>query len=610
MTKVRNDASGSRPLLAVRGRRAAIACAVALVGGCLSPGRSEPAPSPVAATPDTTSTCPASAPDRCAIASPYQRAPGELGAAPHRVNLLDIGDDALLLRIHLIRAARESIDLQQFIWTFDRTGHLLFRELVRAARRGVQVRILGDHLATIRSASEMASAVLAHENLVIRVYNPTIERVEASSAALLWSGLTRFSLLNQRMHNKLLVIDGHIGLVGGRNHEDRYFDRDLEYAWLDRDIVVVGPVVREMESSFQSYWNSELAVPAERLLDVRERLAGGRAPRFDTDRAFPAGWEPLDRDASSYGEIRRRFWDRAFPIGGRVAFFADPPGKRARREPATVAPVRSGIIAVAREARETLVIETPYLVLSRDAVRALKRLRRRRPGLRIIASTNSLAATDHFMVYAITFKQKRMLLETLDFRIFELKPDPTDAAALIPRYPELAALAGGRDPREREVPVAGEGPVVGLHGKSLVVDERIALVGSHNFDPRSVEFDTQVAVAVWDERFARFLRARILRNTAPGNSWVVGKQREIPVWSFWAGVVARVSRALPVGDVWPFRYSACFALREGRAPVDAQHPDFYEHYENVGQFPTVELSPKAIQTRIFSALGGFATPLL
>ena len=158
--------------------------------------------------------------------------------------------------------------------------------------------------------------------------------------------------------------------------------------------------------------------------------------------------------------------------------------------------------------------------------------------------------------------------------------------------------------------MTAEGPIIGLHGKSIVVDDRIALVGSHNFDPRSAIFDTQANVAIWDREVARALKANILRDTEPQNSWVVARQREVPVVSFFAGILESISRALPVLDLWPFQYSANFELREGEEPVPPDHPSFYERYDNVGQFPEVDRPLTVIQTMLVRAMGGFATPAM
>jgi hypothetical protein len=96
----------------------------------------------------------------------------------------------------------------------------------------------------------------------------------------------------------------------------------------------------------------------------------------------------------------------------------------------------------------------------------------------------------------------------------------------------------------------------------------------------------------------------------PENSWVIAPNKKIPVLSFFSGMIASVSRSLPVLDIWPFRYSSSFQLRLGKPAVAINHKDFYDNYINLGSFPDVNLSSKQIQTIIISAFAGFAEPVM
>lgn len=210
-------------------------------------------------------------------------------------------------------------------------------------------------------------------------------------------------------------------------------------------------------------------------------------------------------------------------------------------------------------------------------------------------------------------KQIKRILKKLKFHVFEFKPEPGDVREMVPRYDLLLREETEhkiREGTEERMTVKVQGPVIGLHAKSIVVDDRIAFVGSHNFDPRSGSYDTQLAVAIWDRDVALALKSNIMRDTEPQNSWINAKQQKVPVISFFSGILENISRALPIFDIWPFKYSACFELNEGEEPVPPDHPEFYERYKNVGQFPDVEGPGKGIQTRLFSSMGGFATPLL
>ena len=473
---------------------------------------------------------------------------------------------------------------------------------------------MSDQLSTLSDAKLMASMVMAHRNLEFKIYNPTFGQLETSYVELAAGGLL-LSGVNRRMHNKLMVVDEEIAILGGRNHEDRYFDLDPSYDFKDRDVFVVGPAVADMVYSFREFWAYDYSVPAQYLRDVGRRLESGEYPVFEVEVPPPAALREIASNASDERLIRETFMAPAFRVTGRVEFHADAPGKPDEAAgPDPDRPIKSsyrGILDLGKEASEELIVQTPYLLLRDEAAQQLKQLRKARPGLRIVASTNSLASIDHFIAYSIMIKQRTRLLRALGFRVFEFKPLPGDVREMVPRYDRLLEEAGEHPPASPDrMPVTAEGPIIGLHGKSIVVDDRIALVGSHNFDPRSAIFDTQANVAIWDREVARALKANILRDTEPQNSWVVARQREVPVVSFFAGILESISRALPVLDLWPFQYSANFELREGEEPVPPDHPSFYERYDNVGQFPEVDRPLTVIQTMLVRAMGGFATPAM
>ncbi len=193
----------------------------------------------------TTITC--DRPDACALSSPFhalaERALGESrpNAPVHFVELLDRGEDSLLLRIHLIRAATRSIDVQTYIFEEDDAGFLMLDELVKAARRGVKVRVIVDQLFSLDDIELLAQLARAHVNFELRVYNPTFHKASTPPLEFAMGILCCFAEFNQRMHNKILLIDGKIGITGGRNYQNRYFDWDDEFDYRDRDVLVAGP---------------------------------------------------------------------------------------------------------------------------------------------------------------------------------------------------------------------------------------------------------------------------------------------------------------------------------------------------------------------------------
>ncbi|HSX61492.1 MAG TPA: phospholipase D-like domain-containing protein, partial [Tahibacter sp.] len=289
----------------------------------------------------------------------------------------------------------------------------------------------------------------------------------------------------------------------------------------------------------------------------------------------------------------------------KVDYFSDSPNKPLEPEnPADKALTRL-IVDLLGGARREIVLQTPYLVISRPARRVFRDLRERVPDLRVIVSTNSLAATDAFYVYALSHKYKKRYIKHLGFEIHEFKPFPGDAPQMIQDY---VALGGARaNPPQGDFTPApvGEnhGPRIGLHAKSIVIDGRISLIGSHNFDPRSDNYNTESGFIIHDEPFAQALRASVLRDTEPQNAWVIARRPRPLLVERVNNAINDFSTALPLFDFWPFRYATSFELKPGCEPLRTNDPRFYECYEAVGDFPGVNLPLKSIYTRIVTAFG-------
>ena len=211
------------------------------------------------------------------------------------------GRKALVARLALADLAERSLDLQYFIWDADVSGHLLADRIIRAADRGVRVRVLLDDLSIVDRDTAIAQ-LSAHPNIEIRAFNPFRTRGNR------WTDfLTDPSRVNRRSHNKLMIADNAIAIVGGRNIADHYFGVHGESNYRDLDTVAVGPVVRDASAVFDDFWNSAFAVPYAAFVDTPPTRAECRRrdrgdAREDGERAAPVphrrrGGRPHGRDA-------------------------------------------------------------------------------------------------------------------------------------------------------------------------------------------------------------------------------------------------------------------------------------------------------------------------
>ena len=591
-------------------------CAFALVlAGCapLSTKRIQRANNIVAMTADSRSDC--DKPDHCAEPSPFLAqadnaiAASKPGAPRNTVTLLNIGQNALAARINLIRAAQKSIDIQTYIWSKDDTGMLVLDELVKAARRGVKVRILADQLGSLNDPQLLSRLARASDNLHIKLYNPTFDSAHSNYVEYAASVLCCFRKFNQRMHNKLFLVDDKVGVVGGRNYANEYYDWDPQMDFLDRDVLVAGIAGQQMEKSFGIFWHNSRAVPLTHLKDVNTDIL---AHPFDSEPWTEPRFADPQRVAATRTEAENPEWlaenllDHSLNVG-LVDYFYDLPSKAEAVHGPDSRELTRDLMKMISGAQGQIVLQTPYLVLTKRAGTLFKTLQKKQPPVQVIVSTNSLASTDALGVYALSYKHHKKYLVDYGFQIHELMPHPADADEMLGDYNRLSGFGsesssphrGGRAPIESGSP----GPRISLHAKSLVVDGRVAMVGSHNFDPRSAHYNTEGGVIVDDPAFAQQLRAAILRDASPQNAWLVAPRHPIPIIGDVSQAIGDVSRALPIFDIWPWAYATDYQLKPGCQPVPATDPDFLKCWKPVGDFPEVNLSLTAIITRFITAFG-------
>lgn len=590
-------------------------------------GRAEPLPPPEVAGPRAFRTraaarLPAQALDPesplhdAASAALRLMAQGGDPALGNQVAILDHGDDALLARIHLIRAARHSIKIQTFIWRNDETGRLFLFELLAAARRGVKVQVLADHIASMRDVGLVAWLVGADPNFELRHYRPPAGHLAPNLLLESWDFILP-NRTNQRMHNKLLLVDDAVFITGGRNVQNTYYNLSPGLNFRDRDVLVAGPMAAYAAASFDEYWRYEESVPSAALKDVARAIREGQLTPLSsaTQIAAPDFFAPLEAALADPALVRARLAEALRPAA-RLLYAADPPGKVARVYTAW----RRGTLArqleeVMAGARSELLLQTPYLILDGGMLKLFRDLRAERGDVRVALSSNSYGSTDDPLTYAANFKLRKAYLEDARLFIYEFMPRPAIFAELLPRADRLTGRAPSPDEPVRGSGASdgGAGPFLCVHAKGFVVDRRVAFVGSYNFDPRSIAWNTEAGVLIEDEGVAGELARLIARDIEPANSWVVARRRaarsDADV-ARTAGLDTRADRAIK--DLWAAKHTSSFRLRAGEAPALPETPPFYERYHDEGPFPGADEATalKQILTHLGGALADLLMPLL
>jgi putative cardiolipin synthase len=399
------------------------------------------------------------------------------------------GRDAFTLRVGLADIAERSLDLQYYIWESDTTGKILAAKLVAAANRGVHVRILIDDN-NFQDRDFGTAALDLHPNIEIRAFNPFANR---GTHAL--DFLTSFSRVNQRMHNKVMIADATVAVVGGRNIGDHYFGVNEKANFRDLDLAAVGPIVANVASSFDTYWNSVQAYPIAALHE--EKYTPEDIERITTDvkqelAEHPYPW-PVDQEIDKLIEDINRVAADIVWADGRV--LVDDPGKLASGGSEVV---KHSLIEWLNSTQKELLIESAYFVPRMPSVRGLGAAIDR--GVKVRVLTNSLASNDVAAAHAGYEKfRDDMLEEGVD--IFELRPD----AGLVRKE---WSIVGGRS-------------IAALHTKAIVVDRQSTFVGSFNLDPRSANINTEIGLLVDSPELASQVAAYMDEGVEPDNAYHV-----------------------------------------------------------------------------------------
>jgi putative cardiolipin synthase len=410
------------------------------------------------------------------------RHPGETGLRLVTDNL-----EAFAIRRDAMAAAGRSLDVQYYYWKADFTGRLLCHELLRAADRGVRVRVLLDDINSVGFDSTYL-ALDSHPAIAIRMFNPSRSRKRALRRGL--ELILKYFTATRRMHNKCLIADGRVAIIGGRNIGDEYFDAATQANFLDADLLAAGAAVGDAAAIFDSYWNSDAALPIRELHRIRKPRLGKLRSRLAVNSGTAKAARYLAASAASMESVDGPRWLAGLHWSGRVEVVADPPAKADGL--AREAWLSRRIDALLRKAHHDIRIVSPYFIPGTAGSATLRGLAA--SGCDIAILTNSLAATDVLAVHGAYARYRRTLLAA-GVRLYELK-------AIRRRK---ASLFGSR--------------TASLHTKAFLVDRRLGFVGSFNLDPRSASINTEMGVIFEDEVLAAELLRIFDAQIDPDNSY-------------------------------------------------------------------------------------------
>jgi len=423
--------------------------------------------------------------------------PAESGFA-----LIRKGRPAFTDRIAMTALAEKSLDLQYYIWEADTTGRILSLQLIEAADRGVRVRVLIDDN-NIAGRDSPIAALDAHPNIEIRIFNPFAHR-----GSRLFGYLTDFNRLNHRMHNKVIIADNALAIVGGRNIGNHYFGVHTDANFRDLDIAAAGPIVRDLSNVFDHFWNGQWSYPISTLVDRTHskddlRSAVANMQTLIQEEEYPY---PLNQDVAQLTGQMRKVRDSFIWARGEVVW--DDPGAMHNGKGASI--IHEKLYQKFQTLKNELLVESAYFVAGERGVHAAYKLKERGVNVRIL--TNSLASNDVVAAHSGYAKYRKSLIEE-GVDLYELRPD-----SISPTVMEKKSISGGQSK-------------AALHTKAIVFDRESIFVGSFNLDPRSANINTEMGLYVEDTELARQLAVYMDEGVQPNNAYhVMLDENEKVVW--------------------------------------------------------------------------------
>ncbi len=401
--------------------------------------------------------------------------PGQSG-----FHLLKNGLDAFVARAALARHSQRSLDVQYYLYHDDLVGRLFTEELLKAADRGVRVRLLVDDMDL--SGRDLGAVIMDnHPNIEVRIFNPFSRKTGRPSQFI-----TRMGSVTRRMHNKSFTVDNQVAILGGRNIGDEYFDADPHLAFTDLDVMAIGPVAKQVSSAFDLYWNSELAYPAtvlrgkpptaEEVETIRKELNDYVAKQADSVYLSAL----FDSDLAH--EIREK---RVSYIWGDGEVFYDEPEKILADNKEKEYHLAPQLAHYFTGVQDELIIFSPYFVPGKAGTKMLTQLAER--GVRVRILTNSLASNDVGLVHAGYARYRKKLLRG-GVELYEMNKKLTRK-------------------QRKEKKGTGGSSKASLHAKSFVFDRKRVFIGSLNLDPRAVIHNTEIGVVITSDKIGMEMAA-------------------------------------------------------------------------------------------------------
>ncbi len=392
-------------------------------------------------------------------------------ALAERACIIEDNEEALYERLRMIAQAKERVILSTFEFRSDESGKDVLAALLAAAKRGVKIQILADGATAFLRMDRNAYfyALAASENVEIKIYN----RVNLLKP---WKSMGR-------LHDKYVIVDDWLYLLGGRNTYD-YFLGDNGYKNYDRDVLVYSGASKEkddkgdgslcqLEAYFASVWElEECSVFSCKDMEQAQTARRELESRFEKLKKE----YPFLLEKSDYREM-------TFEVN-KITLLSNPIHVYAK-EPTLF----YSLTEIMKSAKGSVMIHTPYIICNDWMYESFREVCDGNPNTSLF--TNSAANNGNPFGASDYLKNKGRLLDT-GLTVYEYE--------------------GG----------------VSYHGKSILMGERLSAVGSFNMDMRSAYLDTELMLVIDSKGLNQQLRENMQAYEAQAAKAIDEKEYEIP----------------------------------------------------------------------------------
>ncbi len=390
----------------------------------------------------------------------------------HEIKLLNNGLASLEERLQMIERAEISIDIEYFIYRVDKSAQLFTNALIKKSREGVKVRLLLDYFMVKSDLSPFYTHEMEQAGIAIKYFNTT-------ATLNLFKG-------QYRNHRKVLLIDGVEAMTGGRNIGDEYFDLDQRYNFLDRDILIKGEIVTDIQKTFNDIWNAKYSKQVAReempSIDDSRYQSEGMANEH-TFKQDLAAWsnkvykavtfvKPIDQNLEN--EIRakgRQLLAQEYTGACQSIVFNSEYSTIGKDNRKNNRIIKHDILKRIENANKSVLIDSPYFIVNNELTRALDKALSKNVAVKLL--TNSLNSTDAIYVYTVFDSMiKGWIKKGIETYIFKgHRPEG---------YKVIEKFAGKS--------------TFGVHAKTLIFDDKDVMIGTYNLDPRSANYNTEMTV--------------------------------------------------------------------------------------------------------------------